>query len=483
MTESQIKSQVKEAVELVRSQKPLSPSITNTVTINFVANAQIAVGGSAAMVYLPDEGEFVSEVGSSVYINAGTMFPIYEETLPRTAKRLFELKKNWVLDPVGIGIGSLRTKLLSGFKDFPPSIVRGNASEVIALAKLWGITGTSSSNGPKGVDTVDSVKVAEGCESVLTKYAHELCPDIPEEKDEDGNVIVEAVPYGQCATGTMKKSKNELRAAMNNRMEVFCVHDLVNEDDSRTIGNSSAFNTNIMNQIIKDIYDKLGIAFTIGCEEMGGTWVTAGEVARPDYNMLVQEYYTKYYGTSVTSISHYKSLGIEDYGWCISADRQNQCLNLGEEYTMGLDSNGSCKLTDLWFMDMCLDILHGRWDGANCVMENVTQEMAGGKTVRQTTSTCLSDIVDCIKKDCELEGRKPGTSDYWSCITNPEYIRNLCTLQLHRCSNSTGEDYESLIKSAIQQIKDWILTGNKIQENNNNKKTPIWRFFLFIFTI
>lgn len=173
MTESEIKSKVKEAVDKVRSQKPLAPSITNTVTINFVANAQIAVGGSAAMVYLPDEGEFIAEAGSAVYINAGTMFPVYEETLPRTAKRLFELKKNWVLDPVGIGIGSLRTKLLQGFRDFPPSIVRGNASEVIALAKLWGIDVSASSKGPKGVDTVDSVEEAENAARLLAKYINE----------------------------------------------------------------------------------------------------------------------------------------------------------------------------------------------------------------------------------------------------------------------------------------------------------------------
>ena len=173
MTENEIKLQVKAAVEAVRSKKPLAPSITNTVTINFVANAQIAVGGSAAMVYLPDEGEFVSEVGSAVYINAGTMFPIYEESLPRTAKRLFELKKNWVLDPVGIGIGSLRTKLLSGFKDFPPSIVRGNASEVIALAKLWGLDAETTSSGPKGVDTVDSVETAENAAKALASFINE----------------------------------------------------------------------------------------------------------------------------------------------------------------------------------------------------------------------------------------------------------------------------------------------------------------------
>jgi len=173
MTESDIKAKLSEAVNKVRESKPLAPSITNTVTVNFVANAQIAVGGSAAMVYLPDEGEFVAEIGGALYINAGTMLPIYEESLPRTAKRLFELKKPWSLDPVGIGIGSLRTKLLAGFKEYPPAIVRGNASEIIALAKLWGLEAEGKSKGPKGVDTVDSVNASEKAAKALASYINE----------------------------------------------------------------------------------------------------------------------------------------------------------------------------------------------------------------------------------------------------------------------------------------------------------------------
>lgn len=170
MTESEIKSKIKKAVEDVRSKKPLAPSITNTVTVNFVANAQIAVGGSAAMVYLPDEGEFVSKIGGAIYINCGTFFPFYKDSLPRCAKACRENKTPWVLDPVGIGIGSLRTELLSGFKDFPPSIVRGNASEIIALSKLWNILDDSASKGPVGVDSVDSVENAENAAKILAKF-------------------------------------------------------------------------------------------------------------------------------------------------------------------------------------------------------------------------------------------------------------------------------------------------------------------------
>ena len=107
MNSSEIKQKIEKAVNDAKAKKPLAPSITNTVTVNLVANAQLAVGGSAAMVYLPDEGECVAQIGGAVYLNMGTLFPIYEETIPRTAKKLSELKKNWVLDPVGLGIGSL----------------------------------------------------------------------------------------------------------------------------------------------------------------------------------------------------------------------------------------------------------------------------------------------------------------------------------------------------------------------------------------
>lgn len=169
MTESELKTKIAQAVNDVRSKKPLAPSITNTVTVNFVANAQLAVGGSAAMVYLPDEGECVAEIGGAVYINMGTLFPIYEETLPRTAKKLSELKKAWVLDPVGLGIGTLRTKLIYNFKNYPPKIIRGNASEIIAVAKLWNLLETTS-EGPRGVDTIDTVKDAENAAKVLAKF-------------------------------------------------------------------------------------------------------------------------------------------------------------------------------------------------------------------------------------------------------------------------------------------------------------------------
>ena len=165
-----LQEQVRAAAAQVRATNPMAPSITNTVTINFVANAQIAVGGSAAMVYLPDEGEAMAAAGPAMYINVGTLLPIYDETLPRTAARLAELGKPWVLDPVAVGIGEMRTRLLAGFKEQKPTIIRGNASEVIALAALWGLEAAGSQSTVRGVDSTQEVDEARAAAVALARY-------------------------------------------------------------------------------------------------------------------------------------------------------------------------------------------------------------------------------------------------------------------------------------------------------------------------
>ncbi|MBQ7454553.1 MAG: hydroxyethylthiazole kinase [Selenomonadaceae bacterium] len=148
----------------------MAPSITNTVTQDFVANAQLAIGGSAAMLYLSDECESIAKTAPAFYINMGTTMPFYAETLPAAAKALHENKTPWVLDPVGIGMAQLRTKILTQLKNFKPTIIRGNASEIIALAKLWQLIDASTSTQIRGVDSMEKVSAAKSSAIALAKF-------------------------------------------------------------------------------------------------------------------------------------------------------------------------------------------------------------------------------------------------------------------------------------------------------------------------
>ncbi len=169
LTQQEIGAALAAAVKDVREKNPLAPSITNTVTQDFVANAQLAVGGSAAMLYLADECESIASVAPAFYINMGTAMPFYAQTLPKAAAALHENKTPWVLDPVGIGLSSLRTEILKQLKIFKPSIVRGNASEIIALAKLWGLVQDLGGQ-VRGVDSTEKVSDAKTAALALAKF-------------------------------------------------------------------------------------------------------------------------------------------------------------------------------------------------------------------------------------------------------------------------------------------------------------------------
>ena len=227
------------------------------------------------------------------------------------------------------------------------------------------------------VDTVDSVKVAEGCETALRKYAHELC-DPPVGSGEN-------MAYMGCAPGRI--SQSELRAKMNMRMKTFCAQDLILNDESNTISESSAFNTNVMNMIIKDIYDELGIAFTAGCEEDAdytGVWITANDVSKPNIDMLEQGFYRKYYGTSITNLSQLNEFNLAETGWCVRADGMARCEEI--ENAVYHQDSGECELPDSWYIDMCSGVLGGTWVNEQCTV------VVTGTATESTNSSSNSSV-------------------------------------------------------------------------------------------
>lgn len=133
---------------------------------------------------MPDEIEGLAEIAGALYINMGTLLPISGETIPTGARAALALGKPWVLDPVGMGLGELRARILRELQSTPPAIVRGNASEIIALARTWGLDvasvarnsssagaqGASETGGVRGVDSTDSVAAARASALALAQF-------------------------------------------------------------------------------------------------------------------------------------------------------------------------------------------------------------------------------------------------------------------------------------------------------------------------
>ncbi|WP_369135778.1 hydroxyethylthiazole kinase [Modestobacter sp. I12A-02662] len=129
----------------LRETAPLVHCLTNTVVQTITANALLAVGAAPAMVDDPAEaGEFAA-VASAVLVNVGTVQQRTAEAMRIAARAAGDAGTPWVLDPVAVGGLTFRTELAADLAALRPTVVRGNASEVLALA--------GAGKGGRGVDS------------------------------------------------------------------------------------------------------------------------------------------------------------------------------------------------------------------------------------------------------------------------------------------------------------------------------------------
>jgi hydroxyethylthiazole kinase len=132
-------------LERVRSESPLVQNITNYVVMNTTANALLAVGASPAMVHAVEEVEEFVGISRALVINVGTLSAPWVEAMRAAATRAAERGIPWVLDPVGAGATAFRTGVSQELARLRPAAIRGNASEIMAVA--------GGSGGTKGVDS------------------------------------------------------------------------------------------------------------------------------------------------------------------------------------------------------------------------------------------------------------------------------------------------------------------------------------------
>ncbi|MEE1117894.1 hydroxyethylthiazole kinase [Methanosphaera sp.] len=147
-------------IEKLRQESPLTHCITNVVTVRDCANAVLAVGGSPIMANAPEEAEEIVSIANSLVINIGTLTEEQIETMKKSAKQAAKMEKPFVLDPVGIGISKIRNETpIDIIKESKPAIIRGNLSEIKAIATFYGILDECTT--AKGVDVADTDIISE----------------------------------------------------------------------------------------------------------------------------------------------------------------------------------------------------------------------------------------------------------------------------------------------------------------------------------
>lgn len=155
-------------LDLVRQKSPLVHNITNYVVMNNTANALLSIGASPVMAHSVDEVAEMASIASSLVINIGTLDAEWVKAMLIAGKTASAKNTPIVFDPVGAGATSYRNEVCKQIiEECKPDIIRGNASEIMALcnanAKTKGVDSTDSSD-----SAIDSAKqLAKETKSVV----------------------------------------------------------------------------------------------------------------------------------------------------------------------------------------------------------------------------------------------------------------------------------------------------------------------------
>ncbi|WHP29921.1 hydroxyethylthiazole kinase [Trabulsiella odontotermitis] len=143
---------IAQSLQSFRTRSPLVHCMTNDVVQTFTANVLLALGASPAMVIDPDEAAEFAAVADALLINVGTLTADRAAAMQAAIGSSVKAGKPWTLDPVAVGALSLRTRFCQQSLNLHPTAIRGNASEIMALAGM--------SRGGRGVDTTDTAAAA-----------------------------------------------------------------------------------------------------------------------------------------------------------------------------------------------------------------------------------------------------------------------------------------------------------------------------------
>lgn len=159
-----------DVLERLRAERPLVHNITNFVAMDISANALLAAGASPAMVHAKEEVKDFVAISRALAINIGTLSPDWVDAMHLAAAEAVKKGIPWVLDPVGAGATTYRTHTSESLAARRPTVIRGNASEILALAAgASGTGGVDASHASSDVaDSARTLAARRGCVIAMT---------------------------------------------------------------------------------------------------------------------------------------------------------------------------------------------------------------------------------------------------------------------------------------------------------------------------
>lgn len=182
------------------------------------------------------------------------------------------------------------------------------------------------------VDTVDTVRIAEGCSAAIDSYVNDLCTP-----------TTANTTYGypwNCRNLSLEAFTDQIKEfAVNN-----CGYSIDSNEKVTTYDQLSQDIKNDVERKISDMQEDMDYLMMDICEDLNGYWVDAEDTN----GNLLAVFYSNVYGSNQNNTT---------WGRCIENSTRVQCLNYnetGKEEVASYDlANDECTFTDAWYKTQC----------------------------------------------------------------------------------------------------------------------------------
>lgn len=229
-------------------------------------------------------------------------------------------------------------------------LTKGNTtSSLVQSSELCGLTALLSF-----VDSVDSVRVAEGCASAIDNYVTEMCTPTSGDR---------GFPWN-CRTKRIGDTTDKASGSINDSLSANIVKFAIDNcsDPTNKADNFSSLPAQTQLQVqkaITDIEEQLDYQMMEVCEDLDGYWLGLDVEASENMGDDLGAFYTNVYG------------GQKNYslGRCVENTTMIQCLNYNTDESTPVASydraKDECTFTDAWYQMKC-ETMNGYYESGVC---------------------------------------------------------------------------------------------------------------------
>jgi hydroxyethylthiazole kinase len=195
--------------------------------MNNTANALLSIGASPVMAHAIEEVQDMVGFASALVVNIGTLSEKWIDAMESAMKQAKYLKIPIVFDPVGAGATPFRNEACKRLLEIgKPDIIRGNGSEIMALAditvKTKGVD--SSADSKSAVDAAKSLSIKTNAVVVISGETDFIVLGNRLEKVSNGDFMMTKVTGMGCTAsalcGAFAGVENDLFVAARNAMSI-----------------------------------------------------------------------------------------------------------------------------------------------------------------------------------------------------------------------------------------------------------------------